>query len=107
MDLFASPLRIPRCPQCEVPLKRESGGPPEATAFLVLMYAVAGGATLFVLAILGLVASKAWFDQYGSWILGGTPIAALLVLWCYVHGVRNDEPDYRCPKCFVKYVAND
>ena len=107
MDLFGSPFRIPRCPQCEVPLKRENGGPPEATAFLILMWAVAGGVTLFVLAILGLVAPDAWFDRYGAWILVCTPIIALLVLWRYVHGVRNEEPDYRCPKCFVKYVVND
>ena len=63
MDLFASPFRIPRCPQCEVELKRETGGPPEVTAFLVLMYAVAGGATLFVLTILGLVARSVDFGE--------------------------------------------
>ena len=81
MDLFANPFRIPRCPQCEVPLIRQNGGPPEATAFLILIYAVAGGATLFVLAVLGLVSSDAWFDRYGTWILLGTPIVALLLLW--------------------------
>ena len=82
---------------------RESKAP-EATAFFLRMYADAGGATLFVLAILGLVASNAWFDRYGTWILLGTLIVALLLLWRYVHGVRNEEPDYRCPKCFVKYA---